>query len=190
MARIPGSTLCITMLAIVLTACGGDSRESGADHRGSAASILQNGHFEAQDIEPWYTAVHARAHAFEIGLDTEHAHKGAQSVRIHSLGIEPWGGVLQLSDNPAEGDSRWRLSAWLRGQGITEAPELMVVFRGQRFLNPIQHRVDTLSGDFDWQAVDLEFDAPDGSARIEIGVIHHGEGTLWVDDVSLLRIDE
>lgn len=177
--------LALSLLAMLLSACDGSNGDP--DSNAGRESILVNGDFE-DGLDPWYTAVHANAYSFSIEIDPEHSRHGQQSVRIHSHGTEPWGGILQRNDNPSrEIDSKWRLQVWLRGEGITEAPEVMVVFQGS-VADPVGLRADTLFGDFEWTRVDLDFDAPKDAGRIEVGFLHHGLGSLWVDNASLVEI--
>lgn len=189
--RVPFAVLA----AVLLTACGRD--DSGPDPAAAAVdtdeaaeSLLVNGDFDSGELDPWGTAVHADPMSFEIDLDDSRAQRGARSVRVHSKGSEPWGGITQLVDARNLAGARLRLRAWVHGEGVAEALELMVVFRSMRVLDPIQYRSEHLSGNFDWQPVEVEFEVPAGVQQVEIGFIHNGPGTTWIDNASLVRLPD
>ena len=145
-------------------------------------NLLENGDFESGRAQPIaWGAVGARSSA----RDTQVAHGGSASGR--------------LSTGAAEDDVYWRqpglqlvaggryvLSGWVRAESQAVAM-LGVDWEDANGGSQRIHR--GIPADGQWYRVELEFVAS-GAARAAVMVGGRVQGSLWWDDVSLVRIDD
>ncbi|MBN2449963.1 MAG: hypothetical protein JXR77_06220 [Lentisphaeria bacterium] len=88
--------------------------------------------------------------------------------------------------------SRWRLSAWVKGEGIEPGPVAWQV--GTVRLAVVGERTtyvscEDLTGTFDWRQVAVEWQVPPDlrDVRLEAG-LNGATGSIWVDDLRLERL--
>lgn len=95
-------------------------------------------------------------------------------------------------DRFAEG-SRWRLSAWVKGQDVVAGDISWQVpcLRLAVGLDKTQYvSCPPVLGTFDWQQVTLEWTVPAGLRSLSVQAGQNGSsGTIWFDDVQLERLD-
>ena len=102
-----------------------------------------------------------------------------------------WRQPLDLKEFPV--GSRWRLSAWVKGQDIARGP-IEWQTPSLRFAVTQDGKSTYISapavmGTFDWQQVSVEWTVPEGVSGLEIQVGQNGStGTIWIDDLQLDRL--
>lgn len=168
------------------------------------AAALENPSFEKQTLSPWETMVSA-THAdkgpeAEIGLDTEIAHSGEQSLRLHGdAGTMKWFAVTQ-SMRVREGE-RYMLSGWVRTDRVRrEARQYQNCGFLVQYLDQTGNVVkvgkypavgtEAVLGTQDWQRVDKVVRVPEGAVAAKVGCNLSLSGTAWFDDVALDLLPE
>lgn len=157
----------------------------------AATPLLANGSFETGDSKPWVLSMHSDPTSFSLHVDSDHAFDGDFSARIDSTGKEPWGSIRQYLADPVLADGgRWRLAFAARGQGTSEPLSVFVRSRGSGTRTVPEERLEVPLGDWDWQPLEWEFDLPDGTRRLELAITHYGTGSLWLDAITLERLED
>ena len=163
--------------------------EGAAEDIAASGNLVVNGDFEQADpsIPPWLKHVHADSEAFAFSLDASIAHEGRQSLKIERQRPEPYANVVQKFRKRELVGRKYRLSAWLRGEGLTGAAYL----HGALFAygSPIAEMGSAdqgLQGTFDWTRVELALDLPERFDQAEFGITTTGDGALWIDQVELV----
>ena len=189
-----GALLLAGLAGLAMAACSkqppgtgmanGSQTEVAAD--AAADGIVANPGFENGTKDPWTTNVHADPYAYQFDLVTDVVATGNYAVRIMSEGTEPWGGLMQYLDNAGLNGRTVVLSASVKAENVADGVQLLAVFRGTTAM-PFEHTFADLGASFDWQRLEREFQVPDGTKAIEIGIMQMGTGTLWVDDITLME---
>jgi len=90
--------------------------------------------------------------------------------------------------------SRWRLSAWVKGQDLVRGDvswkvgcvRFAVSTDGTQYVS-----CPELFGTFDWKQVSVELKMPESARALEVQAGPNGcTGTMWIDDVTLERLGE
>jgi hypothetical protein len=164
---------------------------TGVPQAMAAGNLMLNGGFESSEshFAPWVFNIHADPHSFEFVSDNSVAKEGKASLRVRRLKDEPFASVVQYFDRSDLSADRYRLSAWIRGEGLTAPVYLYTGF----FTASYQSGVDGgpehgKTGTFDWTRIEREFSLSERTARIETGVTTTGDGTLWLDAVELVPL--
>jgi len=118
-------------------------------------------------------------------------HGGAAAAEVENTSGQYllWRQPLSVNELPA--GSRWRVTAWVKGEGIKKGDvgwkvgTLRVAAQTDR-TNYVSS--PELVGTFDWKQVFVEFTVPEklGSLNVEAG-LNGATGKMWVDDVCLER---
>lgn len=109
----------------------------------------------------------------------------------HALQISsPENGRAAVSQDIAiEGGNHYKLSAWLKTADVTstQGARLRVVYySGDQQINLIYS--DKLRGTNDWTRIEKALDPPKEIDRIRVQLfLEEGTGTVWFDDVSLVK---
>jgi hypothetical protein len=89
--------------------------------------------------------------------------------------------------------SRWRLSAWVKGRGITPGDgnwKKGVLLMGLTTAKWAGYSTKFV-GSFDWQRVSIDVRIPDGLREVSIeSGLNGATGKMWIDDVELSRLPE
>jgi hypothetical protein len=145
---------------------------------------LQEAGFEAPlRGGPWRATQHAGIRAYRFEPDSEHKTEGKQSLRIERHAEQVFGSVAQTIRGIAPG--KYRLSADMRSKEVTGEGWYLrvVVTRGtQGFQTP---EVEKMKGNTDWKRKNIEFDVPEDTTALTVGVTLEGGGTGWIDNVKL-----
>ena len=135
------------------------------------------------------------ADRYELIQDTEVVRSGSASKRISAKGNRrrnDWAVSVQMVDATRFRGQRIRLSGhlrsddlgsgglWLRVDGIVDQTAAQIVID-----NTEDRR---LEGTSDWTVQDIVVDIPAESVTILFGAMIVGDGTLWVDDLSLEEV--
>lgn len=139
----------------------------------------------------WILAGTAADH-YEAAVDLD-AHQGRSSGRLSSReGSDPkgFGTLMQSFAADDYRTSRVRLRAWLKTEGVTGWAGLWLridVGGEGAVLDNMQDR--PLSGDTPWRAVEVVLDVPKQADLIALGVLLDGPGMVWIDDVTIEKVD-
>lgn len=190
-SRAPLIPALAALLALSLAGCAGRSADGGAADRQAASpgNLMANASFEEDHprFSPWTLNVHADPDAFSFEPDATVSRSGAHSLRVRMVSEEPFASAVQYFDVGTLPARRLTLRAWVRGEALERPVYLHTAyfaFGGQSGL--VDSREQGLTGSFDWTRLELTFDIPEHTDRIETGVTTTGAGTLWIDDVELL----
>ena len=165
------------------------------DVAGSKVAIV-NGSFEAPalgygELEGWQTTQAGGMRSYDFDLDTVVKHGRKQSLRITSTGSGQYGSVFQAI--PADGlrGRTLELSAWIRTAQVTGAGAQLTVLSRNGRSAIIEHAFmddPGVTGTQEWQRYALRMKVSKDAARVEIGAMLMGPGTMWLDDVSLRAV--
>ncbi|MHC4224691.1 MAG: S41 family peptidase [Planctomycetota bacterium] len=158
------------------------------------ASTLENPSFEKPGLEAWRLEIGAHlgpaGPESKVEIDPEVARAGKASLRFAGdRGTIRWRTALQSV--PVEPGQRvlFRVAARCRdlrreGNQYANANALILFFdQGGRRLGLLTSPV--LSGNREWVDLHVHALAPDGSARLDVGVFSSMSGTAWFDDARL-----
>ncbi|MCC7492653.1 MAG: hypothetical protein IT204_09915 [Fimbriimonadaceae bacterium] len=163
------------------------------DQRLGPGPALVNGDFEEGDtkVAGWehLAGYQGQAWTGEGARDAAVRHGGNASLRL--LNDTP-GEVVQVSQNVRVGGGfavggRYRLAAWVKCQGVQRDNGLMFgcFAPGLKSLGGGRLALPT---DCDWTWLQADFPLPEGSEMLRIMLHLNGPGTVWIDDLQLLRL--
>jgi hypothetical protein len=166
------------------------------DIAGSKITVV-NGGFEAPalshgELEGWQTAQPGGMRSYDFDLDTAVKHGRKQSLRIGNTGSGQYGSVFQVIPTDGFRGRTVELSAWIRTAQVTGAgAQLTLISRNgsgaildHAFMND-----PGVTGTQDWQRYALRLKVGKDAARLEIGAMLMGPGTMWLDDVVLRAVN-
>ena len=129
--------------------------------------------------------------AYTAVIDTTVAHTGHASFLMYSLGPatgSSWMANQQIVDASRYRGRRVRLSGQLRTQDVTSA-ELWLVVNGAIGGEPMTllegHLTPSVHGTIEWETGAIVFQVDSGATCLRFGVMIHGTGAVWLDDVAL-----
>lgn len=188
----------VALMLTLLSGCAerpkGPAADAPAPSVDSASgNVLPNAGFETSDslFSPWTFNIHADPEAFVFTQDGSAPKEGNFSLKVQRARDEPFASVVQYIDKEKLPGTRYRLSAWVRGENLQSPVYLHTAF----FTSSYQMGMDGgpehgLSGTFDWSRLEREITLPDRLSRIETGVTTTGDGVLWIDAVELVPITD
>lgn len=155
-----------------------------------------NGGFERVPVPARFDWQMDGAPGATLALDRTIRHSGQQSVRIQFDGEQNVGAV-GLAEYAFLHPGRYRLRAFVRTDGISTDQGVHIRVREDDNPKAIDLSTTDLRGTHDWTAVEGEFEARSG-ALVHVSVErtpslkfdNRVAGSAWVDDVSLVRVDE
>ncbi len=132
------------------------------------------------------------AGGFAAGVDREIAHGGHASVSIRSL-VEEHGfrAVTQLIKADAYRGKRVRLTGYLKTRAVrwhaglwlrVDGPDAKLLAFDNMSDRPVM-------GTTDWSQHAVVLDVPEAAVRLAFGVLLHGTGQVWADDLTLEVVD-
>ena len=157
-------------------------------------NLLYNGDFEAQflpSVLDWHID---NSDQFETVRDSGQAHTGSYSIRIRFNG-ESNAAYNSLSQIVVLSEAgTYRLSAWMKTEGITTNEGLRLGVAGQGDLVHTNVTSDSVTGTQNWAPVSVEFtiDQP-GAVRVSLARLqslkfdNKIQGSAWIDGVRLVR---
>ena len=176
--------------ALPLGACGG-----GAAPGGSAATAagggepvaVENGDFETTDpygaVPGWMTLQHAGVPSYEMKIEPEAAHAGANGFRMTRTHEQVYGTLAQDVQFPKPLSGTVELSAWLKTKDVGPEGWALLVIAG----GPPEYS-QRLTGTGDWQHVSVRAALKPNSTSVRIGISLMDGGTGWADQVELRHI--
>jgi len=166
--------------------------DAGIARTPPAAIALVNAGFEAPAdasgrFGGWETSGHAQGDAYRFDRDDSVHHGGGASVRIRRNSTEPWGMLHQQLAPAGLAGRRLEFAAWLRTDKVSGDGAILVI---RTLANGAVDRhvfqEPALVGTHDWKRYSVSLDIPKSTSIVELGVMLQGDGTLWVDDASLV----
>jgi len=153
--------------------------------------------------EGWATFQHAGPVSFDFSLDSGVKKSGTQSLRIKRIGPEVYGSATQVVPVGDMAGKTVRLSGWIRTEAersadgkVAEPPKgregrgpgaglLLIAVRGSSILESELMKKRQIRGTTPWTHYSIELAIPARATGVEIGVMHQGTGTVWIDDLEL-----
>jgi len=123
--------------------------------------------------------------------DVVHGGRVAAFVENNTGGYLLWTQELPVGAMPP--GSRWRLSAWVRGENIVRGTPAWKVGT-VRFTMVVDGKVRYVScrgltGTFDWRPAGIEATLPRGVQKVMVQLgLNGSRGRMWIDDVRLSRL--
>jgi hypothetical protein len=86
---------------------------------------------------------------------------------------------------------KMRVSAMVKTKGVPSYAQLSirVMGRGFKYLIPESQGAKKIGGNSDWTKYETVVDVPQQTELFSNGVILHGPGTVWVDDIRWELVD-
>lgn len=125
---------------------------------------------------------------FVMGIDSSVTHKGKGAGFIKSKKGEAtgWGTWMQSFDARPYLGKRIKFSAYVKTENVHDHAACWMRVDGLRDMLSFDNMTDRpIRGTSDWTQYSIVLDVPQNSIDIALGVILEGEGTAWIDDVTL-----
>ena len=150
--------------------------------RDGSEDLALNRSFEVY-VPNWYRAREVTAND---GADEAVVHTGDRSLRIEANG-DSKSYTMPLAESGSAGDS-FNFSYWARGQDIGAGPFNVRVTLLHSDGSSEHHYLRPDVGSYNWAQKTMVFSAAEDYDRILVVIIYgKSQGTLWLDDLSLLR---
>ncbi len=150
-----------------------------------------------EPISGWYA--YTDEQRFEVGLDKNEFHTGTQSAYIKSIGSKPkkdFGNLMQSIVPNNYLDQRVKLTAWIKTARTSGTAQMWFRVDGE-WKNDVTKpgtfdNMDDrpIRGDTGWKQYEIVCDIPPGANHVSFGLMLIGKGKIWLDDVSLTRVDK
>lgn len=150
---------------------------------------LANPGFEESDTKAtgWRFSQHAGVKAYVIAVDDEVKAEGKHSFRMQRTEKQVYGLLQQMVELTPGSAGTMRLSAEMRSEKVGKDGWILVVnfltALGENIISQV--RAKPVTGDSDWERIELVAPIPERTGKLSIGVMLLDEGTGWVDDVQL-----
>lgn len=155
---------------------------------------LRNLDFES-GTAAWFLAGD-QPHDYRIGGDTAVVHEGAASASLRSEGASHggFGTLMQMVRPDGFAGTRVRMSAWVRAENVAEWAGLWLRVDGPDrgtsgqplSFDNMQRR--PITGTRDWTRYEIVLDVPTTAGAIAFGILLHGTGAVWLDDVTFATV--
>ncbi len=132
----------------------------------------------------WYK----RPGQYTIALDRDVQRNGHPTMRIASTtaGVSDWAYWIKDDYDVSKYlGKKMRVSAMIKTQGVPSYAQLSirVMGRGFKYLIPESQGAKKIGANSDWTKYETVVDVPEKTELFSNGVILHGPGTIWVDDI-------
>jgi hypothetical protein len=117
-----------------------------------------------------------------VTVDPKVAYNGGQSVKI--TGPTDATGSYAAQKFVLQSGGHYTVTARVRGRAVSGRERMELRFRSatkDEYIAKLIRTSDTWSGDFDWQKLELSFEAPADEFILEIYLSLEGRGTVWFD---------
>lgn len=130
---------------------------------------------------------------YEFGVDKDVAIQGSGSGFIWSTpNARGFGTLMQMFKADLYCGKRRRLSAFIRAEEVESWAGLWMRVDGPDgetlAFDNMQQR--PIKGTINWRNYQVVLDVPGGAQYIAFGVLLHGQGRIWIDDVKFEVVDE
>jgi hypothetical protein len=153
---------------------------------------IQHGGFEAESsAAPLDWTVTPNPHA-EVRRDGLLAWEGQWSLRIKFDGLANLE-YRHVAQQAVVAPGRWKLSAWIRTEGITTDQGIGLRLFDARFPSRWQVWTENVRGDSDWTRIETTFPVPAATRLVQLEIVRRPShkldnklgGVCWIDAVSL-----
>lgn len=148
----------------------------------------------AADLPEGWIRLGSAPSDYEMGLDTTTQRTGRASAFLRAIenqkNPDGFGTLMQTSDPGAFRGKRIRLSAWVKSEKIEGGSwaGLWLRIDGERpqkdFLGFDNMQDRPIKGTTDWTRVAIVLDVPQEAKAIAFGLLLHGKGQVWMDDLK------
>lgn len=119
----------------------------------------------------------------DVRSDHTTFHSGRASLRVdRSLQSDRSGSAHQMIG--VKSGTQIKIGGWVKSAGQAKV-DLAAHFFDDQFTWNEFHQIVHLEGGRDWQSGSIELTVPERATRMAIGLYVEGQGTGWLDDVSL-----
>lgn len=149
--------------------------------------LFFNGDFEASNGDRFPSYAFQDAPGVCTFVDKSVKHNGAQSMRIEepSRAKETNGNVRIMQRIPVDPWRQYRLSAWVRTEGFTNASQTRMLI-GDPKVHPLCFMELGIAPTQGWKQVQVVFNSQENrSICAYFGVWSGGKGKLWVDEIKI-----
>ncbi|MEA2711510.1 MAG: hypothetical protein QOF78_4111 [Phycisphaerales bacterium] len=134
---------------------------------------------------------------YVASADAAEARDGHATVCLHSDGVMPKGafGAYMRRVHQAElrtfSGRRMRITAFIKSENVTGSAGLFATASrmGQPLARDGNRQQPPVRGSLGWMRYSAEVNVPPGADTVELGVVLHGSGKVWIDDVKIEAID-
>jgi erythromycin esterase len=148
--------------------------------------------FEAPECTSGWFPWEPSLYPYDNVIDGTVAHSGAQSLRSHYTGPDPWdpyttGGIRQVFPVADAAGKRVRLGGWIRSEAISEgyAGLFVLVFRTDGRLTWVDMSANGVTGTTPWTRYEVEMDVPANARTVHFGSELYGNGTARFDNFEI-----
>lgn len=131
----------------------------------------------------------SRPSSYDTGTDKKVKRSGQASGYLESKEpkIDGFGTLMQVISSSKYVGKRLRLSAAVKTDNVTEWAGLWMRIDGDgnRSLGFDNMQERAIRGSLDWKSYEVVLDVPKEATDVAFGVLLHGTGALWIDDVKL-----
>ena len=140
----------------------------------------------------WFAAG-SKPTEYEMGIDKSIYQSGKSSAYIKSK--EPkgndFGTIMQYISSEKYIGKRLRLSGFIKSTGVEGWSGMWMRIDGEKGpslgFDNMQSRA--IKGTTDWKKYEIVLDVPSGSIGIAYGVLLHGKGKVWFDNMKIDEVD-
>ena len=139
----------------------------------------------------WWVAQHAGPLSYAFTIDPAIKRTGERSLKVESIGDEPFGSIYQKLDAAPYRDRTLRVSGWIRTEdvrgnrmGAGVGLKLHAVRSGYA-VKFAQMKKDAVRGTTDWTRYELALRIPAEADHLEVGLTMYGPGVAWLDDIAV-----
>lgn len=154
---------------------------------------------QTADLPPGWLRAGDHPADYEMGMDPHGGQAGRSCAFIRAAKADPqgFGTLMQMFDASEYAGKRLRLSATVRWEGITDWAGLWMRIDGAAppgssapaMLGFDNMRDRALTGTSGWAPQAVVLDVPGEARGIAFGILLHGPGQAWVDDLKLEPVD-
>jgi hypothetical protein len=147
---------------------------------------------DTRSLVGWFPAGTSLRH-YQFGVDKELAYEGTASGYIWSRDDpEGFGTLMQMFRADSYRGKRYRLSAFIRAEGVQDWAALWMRVDGLdgellAFDNMAERPI---GGTIDWRVYRIVLDVTEVATYIAFGVLLSGSGRIWIDDVTFEAVPE
>jgi hypothetical protein len=127
--------------------------------------------------------------AYDTGTDKKVKHGGQASgfLRSKEPSVDGFGTLMQTIAPTKYSGKRLRLSAAVKADKVADWAGLWMRVDGQSTnslaFDNMENRA--IRGSLDWKSYEVVLDVPKEATAVAFGVLLHGTGSIWIDDVKL-----
>jgi hypothetical protein len=149
---------------------------------GTNTNLAPNSGFESDPSGDYYYVNDGGTYSWA----TDASHSGSHSLKVVS-GSAPVRWMSKVDSIPAEAGATYKATVWLKT--LKTAGDITITFWGpscsSNWYCGVAESSSQTSGD--WSAVSVQGTAPPGTTKVRVEFRITGGGTLWADDLAVLR---